>query len=87
MAIFFGQYLRKSLCRRIENRILASREEYDLAFSIKDINPVAEVLFHRNWFDTNLHHSHSTNKRYNDSSNEDDNTLDSEEEDSSDSSN
>ena len=50
-----------------------------------DIKTIAEVLFHRNWFDTNLHYSHSTNKRYDDSSDEDDNTLNSEKEDSSDS--
>ena len=74
--------------RRIEDRILASREEYDLEtpFRIKDIKAVAEVLFHRNRFDANLHHGHSSNGRYDDSSDEDDNALDSDEEDSSDSS-
>ena len=88
MAIFFWQGLRKSLRRRIEDRILASREEYDLEtpFRIKDIKAVAEVLFHRNRFDANLRHGHSSNGRYDDSSDEDDNALDSDEEDSSDSS-
>ena len=71
------------MCRRVEDRILASREEYDLEtpFRIKDIKAVAEVLFHRNRFDANLHHGHSSNGRYDDSSDEDDNALDSDEDD------
>ena len=75
--------MRKLLHRRIENRILVSREEYDLKtpFSIKNIKAVVEVLFHKNRFDINLYYSYLSNKRYGDSSDEDDNALDSEKED------
>ncbi|KAF9015869.1 hypothetical protein BDZ89DRAFT_903418, partial [Hymenopellis radicata] len=55
-AVYFWHGINKTLRRRIESTYVARNASVDLtqAFSIEAINKIAQVIFTRNWFNTNL---------------------------------